>query len=70
MPKSKKVVYEIVCCNNPEHVFSKAFEIKPGTEETLSEAEAYCPQCDDYVRVVIRGELPRNKDVLRKFNIE
>ena len=67
MAKRKRVVYEVVCPSNSEHVFPVAFEIEPGSENVESEAEAYCPQCDAFVRVTVKGKLPPNAEILRRF---
>ena len=67
MARSKRVVYEVVCPNNREHVFPFAFEIEPGSEKIESPAEAYCPKCEDFVRVTVKGKLSPSKKVLRRF---
>jgi hypothetical protein len=69
MAKSKKVVYEVICPNNPRHIFPFAFEIEPGSENVQSKVEAYCPQCDAFVQVTVKGKLPPNQDILRQFDI-
>jgi hypothetical protein len=68
MAKSKRVVYEVICPNNPKHVFPFAFEIEPGSENVQSKVQAYCPQCDAFVQVTVKGKLPPNVEVYRWFN--
>lgn len=67
MAKREKVVKEVVCPNNPKHVFPFAFEIEAGSENVQSKVEAYCPRCDAFVQVTVKGKLPRNEEVLRRF---
>ena len=43
MAKHKKVLYQVVCPNDPKHVFPFAFEIEAGSEKVRSEVQAYCP---------------------------
>jgi len=70
MAKRKRVVYEVVCPNDPKHVFPFAFEIEAGSENVQSKVQAYCPQCDDFVQVTVKGKLPPNEQILRKFDVE
>ena len=67
MTRAKKVLKKVICCHNPEHVFSVAFAIEPGSEDCPSTVEAYCPQCDKFLSVTVRGEPEVNKVLLRKF---
>jgi aspartate carbamoyltransferase regulatory subunit len=69
MKKVKKVVYNVQCAYNPEHIFEKVFEIQEGSEKIDSELEAYCPYCDKFVSIEIQGKPPPD-ELLRKFNIE
>ena len=68
MAKRKRVVYEVVCPNDPKHVFTRAFEIEPGSEDVQSKVEAYCARCDAFVQVTVKGKAPLNKEILRRFN--
>lgn len=67
MTKTNKVPYEVVCHKNKKHVFPVVFDVIPDANST-SKAEVYCPHCDAFVRVTIKGELPPNQDVLRRFH--
>ncbi len=70
MAKHKRVVYEVVCPNNPKHVFPFAFEIEAGSEKVPSKVQAYCPRCDNFVQVTVKGKPPENEEVLRRFRDE
>ena len=67
MTKTNKVPYEVVCHKNAKHVFSVVFDVIPDANST-SKAEVYCPECDTLVRVTIKGKLPPNQEVLRRFH--
>ncbi len=66
MAKTIKVPYEVVCHKNKKHVFPVVFDVIPDPGST-SKAEVYCPQCDARVQVTIKGKLPPNQQVLRRF---
>ena len=68
--KAKKVVYNVVCANDPTHEFKKIVYIKPGSEDQESQIQAYCALCNDTVTITIRGEHVPDQDVLRRFNLE
>jgi hypothetical protein len=68
MKKIKKVVYQVQCAFNSQHLFEKVFEIEEGTENRQSKIEAYCPFCDKFVTVTVQGEAP-DTDTLRKFDL-
>ncbi len=70
MKKTKKVVYEIQCQSNPEHILEKVIEIEEGSEKFETEIQAYCPKCDKYVKAIVQGKLVPDQDILRKFNPE
>jgi hypothetical protein len=57
MAKYKRVVYEVQCAFNPEHIFEKVIEVEEGGKPTQTEIDAYCPFCENYTRVTIQGEI-------------
>ncbi len=62
----KKVLYNVQCFYDEKHVFEKVFEIEEGSEEKEeTEVEAYCPQCNQLVTVVVKGKVPPDKTVFR-----
>lgn len=65
MKQTKKVYYQIICHNNPDHVIEKCFEVEEGSEDIDTEAEVYCSKCDDFVSFKIKGKIIKDKDVLR-----
>jgi hypothetical protein len=67
MAKGKRVAYDVVCSKNPKHVFPVVFEIEPGSEDVRSKIEAYCPQCDNFVQVTVKGKVVLNAELTRKF---
>jgi len=50
----KKYLYEVVCGNNPEHVFAMASPVPLDAQGGGCHAESYCGQCDTFVRVTVR----------------
>lgn len=67
MKKKKRVKYTVQCANNPDHIFENVYTIIEGTENTQSEVQAYCPYCDAFVDVTIKGIVPSDS-ILRRFN--
>lgn len=65
--KTKRVVYNVECANNPEHIFEKVYEIEEGTEMKTTEMDIYCPMCDDYVRITVQGKVVPDAELMRKF---
>ena len=65
--KTKKVVYNVECAYNEEHVFEKVFTIEEGSEKIETEIEAYCPFCDKMVTVTVQGKVIPDESILRKF---
>ena len=70
MKQLKKVVHNVQCAFNPDHVFEKAFTIEDGSETEQSEVEAFCPLCEKFVTVTIQGKVVPDDEIRRKFNIE
>lgn len=66
MAKHKRIAKQVVCPKNPQHVFTFVFEIEEGTEEVQSKVEAYCPYCDNFVQVTVKGKPPETV-ILRRF---
>ncbi len=64
----KRVAYKVQCasCNK---LFDKVFEIEEGSENSQSEVEAYCPFCDNQVRVSVEGKIVANAELLRKIKL-
>ena len=67
MAEAKKVLKEVVCCHNPEHVFTIAVALEPGSKGASSTIEAYCPLCDKFVSVTIQGAPELNEQITRLF---
>jgi len=67
MKKIKKVAYQVVCARNPEHVFEKAYSIEAGTEAKQTEVDVFCPFCQDYVTITVKGIVVPDAELLRKF---
>lgn len=69
MVKSKKVVYNVQCPHNTEHLFQRELLIEDGTENVVSTVEAYCPWCEVMLNVEVQGRLVPNKKIIMKFGI-
>ena len=67
MKKTKKVKYKVVCANDDNHIFEYVFTIYEGTETEESDVEAFCPFCDDFVSITIKGIVPP-ESILRRFD--
>jgi uncharacterized protein with PIN domain len=64
--QKKKVLYQVQCVYNENHLFEKVFEIEDGSEEKEeTEVENYCPYCNKLVTVVVKGKVPLDKTVFR-----
>jgi len=70
MKKFKKIAYQVVCARNPEHVFEKAYPIETGTEAQSTEVDVFCPFCEDYVTITVKGKVVPDAELLRKFKID
>ncbi len=66
MKKKKCVKYTVQCANDNKHIFEKVYTIKDGTEDVESDVNAYCPKCDEFVDITIKGEVEPDS-ILRKF---
>ncbi len=69
MKKTKKKMYNVECAINPEHVFEKVYSVKELTDHKVSEMEVYCPICDAYTNVTIKGKVVPDTSMLRRFDI-
>jgi len=69
MKRQKKVVYNVQCAHEEEHLFEKMFVIEEGSEQVESEVEAFCPFCDEMVTVTVRGKLVPDEELLRRFKL-
>jgi len=67
--KGKKIKHSVQCANNSEHIFEYVYTIVEGSEETASEVQAYCPYCDGFVDITIKGDVVTDDTVLRRFNL-
>jgi ribosomal protein L44E len=64
--QKKKVLYQVQCIHNENHLFEKVFEIEAGSEEKEeTEVETYCPYCNKLVTVVVKGKVPLDKPFYR-----
>lgn len=70
MKKIKKVAFQVVCARNSEHVFEKAYPIEAGTEAKQTEVDVFCPYCQDYVTITVKGKVVPDAELLRKFKID
>jgi len=59
----KKYLYEVVCGNNPEHVFTMVSAFPLDTRDGGRVQETYCAQCDAFVRVTVRRALEKSSAV-------
>ena len=66
--KTERVLYNVECAFNKEHIFEKVIEIKQGSENSKTELQAYCPFCDELVNYKIQGEAVPNAAILKKFD--
>jgi len=66
--KKRKIKYNVQCANNPEHIFEYIYTIEEGSEDIKSEVQAFCPYCDDFVDITIKGKVVPDAGLLRKFN--
>ncbi|NLZ05910.1 MAG: hypothetical protein GXY19_12115 [Phycisphaerae bacterium] len=66
MIDAEKYVYEVVCGNNPEHVFPLISDIPLQTGDSAPKQETYCGSCDAFVRVTVRRELTQEKRFVRR----
>lgn len=65
MAKKKKVIIKVKC-GNCEHVIKIAIDIKPDSEEKhTSEIDVYCPFCDEWLTVEIKGKILSDATILR-----
>ncbi len=69
MKKAKRVLYNVECAYNPEHVFEKVFKIEEGSEAMESEVEAYCPYCEKHVTTTIKGKAAPDESLLKRFDL-
>jgi hypothetical protein len=60
MTDGKKYVYEVVCCNNPDHVFTMVSAFPRDTGDGGRTDETYCAQCDAFVRVTVQRALKKS----------
>ena len=65
--KTIKVTYMVQCAYDENHKFEKVFEIEEGTEQTFSNVQAYCPECDKMVEVTVQGKVIPDENILRMF---
>lgn len=66
MIDAEKYVYEVVCGNNPEHVFPLISDIPLQTGDSAAKQETYCGACDAFVYVTVRRELTREERFVRR----
>ncbi len=69
MKKVKKVLYNVECAYNPEHVFEKVFKIEEASEAMETEVQAYCPYCEKHVTTTIKGKVVTDASLLRGFDL-
>jgi hypothetical protein len=65
MKITKKLVFNVQCAYNPEHVFEKVFTVEDNTETVESEVQAFCPDCEKKVTVTIKGRVLPDAELLR-----
>ena len=65
--KKKRIKHNVQCAKNPEHIFEYVYTVEDGSEKTESDVQAYCPFCDDFVDITIKGKVVPDDNVLRKF---
>ncbi len=70
MTRAKKIILNVQCAFDPNHIFEKAYTIQEGTEDRESKVEAYCPFCDKMVSITIQGKPVPDKELLRRFGPE
>lgn len=66
MIDAEKYVYEVVCGDNPEHVFPLISDIPLQTGDSAPKQETYCGACDAFVQVTVQRELRRDERLLRR----
>lgn len=65
MAKKTKVITKVKCANC-EHVIDIAIDIKPESEKNnTSEVDVYCPFCDEWLYVEIKGKILSDTTILR-----
>ncbi len=69
MKKAKRVLYNVECAYNPDHVFEKVFTIEEESEGMESEVQAYCPYCEKHVTTTIKGKAVPDESLLRGFDL-
>ena len=69
MRKTRKVVYNVQCSYNVDHVFEKAFDVEKGSEDKQTQIETFCPFCEKIVKITVQGKVALNTELLREFNI-
>jgi hypothetical protein len=66
MIDAEKYVYEVVCGNNPEHVFPLISDIPLQTGDSAAKQETYCGACDAFVQAIVRRELTQEERFVRR----
>jgi hypothetical protein len=63
----KKVIYQVQCAFNKNHIFEKKLEIQEGSDltEDTTEMEAYCPYCNNMVKFTVKGRPVPDEFTLR-----
>jgi len=65
MSKKKKVIIKVKC-EKCSHVIDIAIDIKPESEKNnISEIDVYCPFCDEWLTVEIKGKILSDTTILR-----
>ena len=67
MKNTKRIKKKVQCANNPDHIFEKAYTIELDSENQESNVQAYCPWCDDFVDVTIKGKVVPDDTLFREF---
>ena len=65
----KKLLFNVQCQSDPEHIFEKVFELEENRErpEKESEVEAFCPYCSKIAAVTVKEKAPLDQEILRRF---
>ena len=64
--EKEKNKYNAQCANNPEHIFEYVYTIEIGSEDIKSDVQAFCPYCDGFVDITIKGKVVPDT-ILRRF---
>jgi hypothetical protein len=62
MMDEKKYLYQVVCCHNPEHVFTLVSDF-PLRTDGAHKQETYCARCDAFVHVTVQTDLTHRQNV-------